>query len=266
MLSRPSVLVYHHIGSGERRGCAGDTVQIDAFERQMALLRESSFRVVPLDALLALVRSGRRVPSKTVAVTFDDGYCSTCTRALPILLLHGIPSTVFVATSFVGTKASFGWLPAEDDPESLPMSWDQVVYLHDRGVEIGSHTARHLFLPLLEDYEIKRELKQSKEAVEDRLGSAIRALALPYSYPIVHKRWRSFERVLTEAVEDSCYTSCSTLMRGRPVVKERAVFLPRIAVAGRDSLAVFCAKALGLYQYAGFLHSLYQRHVKDYGV
>jgi peptidoglycan/xylan/chitin deacetylase (PgdA/CDA1 family) len=232
----------------------------------MAMLRKESFCVVPLRTVVSLVRSGRRPRPKTVAITFDDGYSSTCTRALPVLLSCAIPSTVFLATSFIGTRASFGWLPAEDDPESLPMSWDQAAYIHDRGMEIGSHTARHLFLPLLSDHEIRRELKQSSEAVAGRTGCVTRALALPYSYPLVHRRWRSLGRVLTEAMEESGYTSCSTLMRGRPVVTGHAVFLSRVAVTGRDSLATFRAKALGLYGYSSVLHTFYQKYFKDYGV
>ena len=43
----------------------------------------------------------RRLPSRALAITFDDGYADNATVALPILRELGIPATFFVATGFL---------------------------------------------------------------------------------------------------------------------------------------------------------------------
>jgi len=54
-------------------------------------------------------------PARAVAVTLDDGYADTLTRAIPALERHGVPATVFVATGWTGGRREFWW----DDLERL---------------------------------------------------------------------------------------------------------------------------------------------------
>jgi peptidoglycan/xylan/chitin deacetylase (PgdA/CDA1 family) len=57
--------------------------------------------------------TARRMPAppRAVMVTFDDGYRSVLTRALPVLEAHGIPAAVFVTTSAVERQSLF-WFDA----------------------------------------------------------------------------------------------------------------------------------------------------------
>ena len=65
-----------------------------------------------------------------VSITFDDGFASTYTNALPVLTERGIKATVYVTTDFIGSPGY--------------MTWDQVISLqNDYGWEIGSHTVTH---------------------------------------------------------------------------------------------------------------------------
>ncbi|MDQ4041255.1 MAG: polysaccharide deacetylase family protein, partial [Actinomycetota bacterium] len=73
------------------------------FERQLALLSRS-YRIVPLEDVVAVL-AGRSSGGRDVcAVTFDDGYADFAEHALPVLRRLGIPATLYVATGHVGTS------------------------------------------------------------------------------------------------------------------------------------------------------------------
>jgi peptidoglycan/xylan/chitin deacetylase (PgdA/CDA1 family) len=62
------------------------------------------FHVVRLDELRTRAECGReRRP--LAAITFDDGYRDVYEHAFPLLMRKGLPATVFVTTSHVGTPA-----------------------------------------------------------------------------------------------------------------------------------------------------------------
>lgn len=51
----------------------------------------------------------RELPSRAVAITFDDGYLDNLMSAKPVLERERVPATVFVATGFLGSQAAFWW-------------------------------------------------------------------------------------------------------------------------------------------------------------
>ncbi|MCK5799686.1 MAG: polysaccharide deacetylase family protein, partial [Deltaproteobacteria bacterium] len=73
-----------------------DVDLFDAFCRHLA----AHYEVLPLEELERQRHSGK-VPSRAVALTFDDGYADNYHLALPILRRYGLPATVFVTTGFI---------------------------------------------------------------------------------------------------------------------------------------------------------------------
>jgi peptidoglycan/xylan/chitin deacetylase (PgdA/CDA1 family) len=60
----------------------------------------SSFNVLPLDEAVRRLRD-RSLPSRALAITFDDGYADNHDVAMPILKKHGLCATFFIATGFL---------------------------------------------------------------------------------------------------------------------------------------------------------------------
>jgi len=93
-----AVLIYHRVGS-EADPLRPRMATADEFRRQMRVLARF-FRPCGLAEGMRLLRVGR-LPARSVAVTFDDGYADNARIALPILLETRVPATFFIATSYL---------------------------------------------------------------------------------------------------------------------------------------------------------------------
>jgi peptidoglycan/xylan/chitin deacetylase (PgdA/CDA1 family) len=58
-------------------------------------------RAVSMDEVLESRKSGRPLPPRSFAITFDDGFLNNLTHAAPILERFGIPATFYVTSDFV---------------------------------------------------------------------------------------------------------------------------------------------------------------------
>jgi peptidoglycan/xylan/chitin deacetylase (PgdA/CDA1 family) len=103
---RALVLVYHRVGQRNLDPWRL-MVEPEIFAEHMETLARDWY---PL-SLAELVEgfSRRCLPERAVAVTFDDGYADNLEVAAPILLEHGIPTTLFVATEPVDSSGSLWW-------------------------------------------------------------------------------------------------------------------------------------------------------------
>ena len=131
------------------------------------------------DLLLRQVRALSRF--RQVRVTFDDAFRSAGT-VFPDLERLGVPVQIFVCTRYalVGAPLTIPEL-AGDDPEQLAtMNWDELREQAARGVAVGSHAVSHPHLTTLSEDDLRRELNESKEEIEDRLGRPCEDLAYPY--------------------------------------------------------------------------------------
>jgi len=70
-------------------------------------------------------------------------------------------------------------LPSPDAERGQVMTWDQIREVAANGIGIGSHTADHHILAHLPLEEQRRELADSKAAIERELGRPIASLAYP---------------------------------------------------------------------------------------
>ena len=170
LVRRPStgvvILLYHRVGAG-----TPSSVDLPAamFEAQMAALADAG-NVVSLEGALQALRSEQDEPC--IAVTFDDGTADLVDVALPILVRHRIPSTWYLATSFIDDQRPFDSGP--------PLTWSAVRDACSTGfVSIGSHTHRHRLLDRAPDAEVADELDRSIGSIADKLGTP----PLDFAYP-----------------------------------------------------------------------------------
>jgi len=92
------VLIYHRVRA-QPDPMFPRELHADTFEWQVELIKRFC-NPIALSEGVSLLEHGR-LPPRSIAVTFDDGYADNATVALPILRRHAVPATFFVATGFL---------------------------------------------------------------------------------------------------------------------------------------------------------------------
>lgn len=96
---RLSILIFHRVLPAPDP-LYPDVPWADEFEAHMQWVR-SWFNVMPLAPAIDALFAGR-IPSRALAITFDDGYADNEEVAAPILRRLGLSATFFVSTGFLG--------------------------------------------------------------------------------------------------------------------------------------------------------------------
>jgi peptidoglycan/xylan/chitin deacetylase (PgdA/CDA1 family) len=113
-----------------------------------------------------------------LALTFDDGYQSVYTQAFPEMASRGWTATIFIVVGSVGGTNTWD---VRLSPRSFKhLSWKQIADLSRAGFEIGSHTLSHRDLTRLDAASLRKELRDSKRIIEDRLGRAVTSVSYPF--------------------------------------------------------------------------------------
>jgi peptidoglycan/xylan/chitin deacetylase (PgdA/CDA1 family) len=165
------VLMYHRVlpdGAPDDGIEPGMYVRASTFERQIAWLR-ARWKIEPLGRLMAAApRPGE--PAR-IALTFDDGWRDNLSVAWPILERHAVRATIFLVRDFS---------EAGDHPWGEFLRPQEIRDLARQGMEFGAHTVSHPALDRLDDEQAEREMRGSKQAVEDWTGARCELFAYPY--------------------------------------------------------------------------------------
>lgn len=102
----PAILMYHRVANLQHDPW-NLAVSPETFDQQLTYLKRHH-TPMPLDEIAAALRT-RTLPSDAVGITFDDGYRDNLVNAKPLLLRHGLPATLFLATGWVGSNVPFWW-------------------------------------------------------------------------------------------------------------------------------------------------------------
>ena len=197
-----------------------------------------------------LVRLARPVPSyfkerdlkgiHHVVVTFDDGFVSVIENAIPELTARQIPCTIFVPTGSLGKHPT--WVNEQSHPfyKENVISANQLKSLDRELISIGSHCVTHLSLLLLDEQTVRKELSESRKALELIMRQDIRLLSFPhgaYNKRILRlARQVGYHRVFTISPEVN-YSGSEKYVIGR------------VNVDPNDWCIEFKLKSLGSYRW-----------------
>ena len=104
------ILAYHRVSPLSTVNALLRDLCVDplSFDKQMVYLKKN-YNVISLEQALEYANSASNKLDNSIVITFDDAYADNYEYAYPILKKHGLAATVFVSTSFIGSKRVFWW-------------------------------------------------------------------------------------------------------------------------------------------------------------
>ena len=195
----PTILTYHLILDEPYTKFVNLFVKVSDFESQLKQLCDAGYSFLFADEF-------GKVTSKSVILTFDDGYQDNYTNLFPLLKKYNAKATVFMISASIDTK---NYLKSEQIREMAASGL----------VQFGSHTVSHRDLQTLSKEEQREQLANSKAALQALTGQQINALCYPAG---------SYDSA-TLALAAEYYSFGYTTHRGK-YSGENVFELPRIAV------------------------------------
>jgi peptidoglycan/xylan/chitin deacetylase (PgdA/CDA1 family) len=204
-------------------------ISTETFERQMHFLKNHQYNVLPLESLAALIKGRKRIPSKTISITFDDGYKDNYIYAFPILKKYNLSAAIFIITDEVGRADR--------------LSWDEIKTMQDSGiVTFGSHTlGPEPLINIKSEQELRKQIFDSKKILEEKLGCKVNA----FSYPEGR-----FNNKIKQLVMTAGYKLAVATNPGKKFVNDDIFALKRLRIsANANNLFVFWIETSGYYNF-----------------
>jgi len=217
------IIMYHSVNYTSQ--FAANVVTPENFEYQMSFIRRNNYHPLSLDELIDLKQNSKPIPWKSLVITFDDGFEDIYTHAFKILKKYQIPATVFVITARIGKE---GYL-----------NWAQIREMAEYGIDIGSHTKSHLYLPDKNIDVATEEVTGSKKDLEEKLGREVNFI----SYPV-----GGFSEEIKTIVKNAGYRGACATNRGYDRFNRDVFELNRVRFSNNDNKSIFLFwKLTGFY-------------------
>jgi peptidoglycan/xylan/chitin deacetylase (PgdA/CDA1 family) len=213
------VLMYHYVDAEPPpagKYADGLTVRTPDFVEEMDFLADHGYHAVTLADVYLAMAGLKALPSKPVALTFDDGGLDNYTVAFPILEERHLAATFFVITKTVGAAGQ--------------MSWDQLREMAEAGMSIQSHTVSHPDLVKASASRLNAELVDSRTAIAQALNRPVYAVAYPSG---------SFDQTVVAAARSAGYVMGVATSKGAGLSKTGIFEITRRRVPAFLPLASF---------------------------
>jgi peptidoglycan/xylan/chitin deacetylase (PgdA/CDA1 family) len=187
-------------------------VSREDFAAQVAALARRGYHAVTLQQIYDAWRRGGLLPSKPIVFSFDDGYHSQYSNALPILRARGWPGVLNLQVKLLETD----------------LRPPQVRAMIQAGWEVDAHTFTHPDLTMLPADRLRHEVVGSRQAIRRRFGVPVNFFCYPAG---------RFDRAVEAEVRAAGYLGATTTQPGLASPAGSTFELRRIRVNGSDGVA-----------------------------
>jgi peptidoglycan/xylan/chitin deacetylase (PgdA/CDA1 family) len=199
------ILMYHYV---EYVTDTKDTIRksLDilptTLDKQIEILKKAGYTFITAGQLGDALSGRFQIPSKSIILTFDDGYRDLYTDVFPIIKKYHIKITAYIISGFL------------NNPNYLFST--QLKELVDSGlVEIGDHTINHLALKGKSMDVVTHEIKQSKLDLEKEYKISVVSFAYPYGL---------YDDQAMHIVKDAGFSNAVATTPGNEIVSQDQIY------------------------------------------
>ncbi|WOJ92704.1 polysaccharide deacetylase family protein [Congregibacter variabilis] len=228
----PRILMYHMVCEAQP-GAKFNKLRVPPanFEQQLAWLKEQGWHFASMSDLGNAVK----LPSKTVILTFDDGYEDNLLNADPVLERYDAKATIYVVEDRFNRDWSTSKKAHHDSGELMRESKLSDVQLEQMLAsgrwELGGHTRTHANLANLNSAQRNIEISDARQSLAARFSVPVDSFAYPFGI---------YGPEDVAAARSAGFTTAVTTREGISLdVATQAMELPRIKVSGKDSMLAF---------------------------
>lgn len=134
------------------------SVEPTRFEAQLQFLKINGYHTVTTNEFYEMITGARRIPERSVMLTFDDGLGSVWSIAFPLLKKYKMTAVCFIIPGCISRERTYypnledHWeqnarlhdVMCRESSERPFCSWDEIRVMHESGViDFQSHTLYH---------------------------------------------------------------------------------------------------------------------------
>ena len=204
------VLVYHRVGED---AYPDSNIRKEQFLEHIEELSSGDYTVLPLETLIDDIKNRRKMPPRTLAITFEGAYRSTYENAIPLLLEKHLPFTVFYSSGQL------------DNGAEETMAWQELKKLAgQKDIGLGILPASYSRLVDASEDEIRRQVNKALVRHREEFGRDPVFFSYPFGeYSLAYKK----------IAADSGFTAAFGLHSGTVYEGSDFFALPRFSMTER---------------------------------
>lgn len=216
------------------------TIRKEKIIEQFEYLKKNNYKTLWLSEVDEFKKNNQSLPSKSVVLTFDDGFLDNCTELFPLLQQYNFKAVCFVVLGRIGQKADWGGKFVSDN--MMMMNKQQLLQIGSH-IELGYHTFKHDNYAHLSLDEIEKDLQLCQEVINKEGLPIFPALA--YTYGGYYRKKGSKQDQFFDLLKR--YGIKYALRIGNRInifPIENNYLIQRIDIRGKDSMADFRKKVV----------------------
>ena len=164
--SKAVILAYHRIGEDH---IPDQSLTTQRFREHVEELLNGKYNVIPLGKAVAAITENQPLPERTVVITFEGAYTSSAQNALPLLIEHNLPFTVFYASDTLDQK----------DPAHT--TWEQLkTFDKNENITLGVLPASYTHTAHQSRQDALSNLNKSRQRYRENFKNEALFLSYPY--------------------------------------------------------------------------------------
>lgn len=201
------IYAYHRISEPEY---PSTNINFEQFETHIRKILNDGYHVVSLDTIYDAFTNGSELPEKAVAITFEGGHKSILDEAVPLLLEHDLPFTIFFAVD-----------QADWQSDSY-LSWRDLERLkRNDEVTLGLHPATYKHLLETNESDLNKQINRARSRYREEFDEEAKFFSYPFG---------EYSKAIKTLVQDNYFKAAFGQQSGVANEQSNLFALPRFAM------------------------------------